>query len=136
LGIFERFYADLMVRSPDWMVIWFQVLLGVLALALLFSLFRIEARAIQLGVLMGFLMMIVIYGQFGFTRILSVGHVLFWTPTLFYMLSLQGTAGVAKTWFGRWLWPACAVMFVSLAFNYYQLANYLFGARGPIEMLG
>ncbi len=133
MEIFQQFYADMLLRSPEWVIIWVQVMVGVLAVSVLFALFRHEARAIVFGTLMGMAMTIVIYSQFGFTRILGVGHILFWTPTLFYMLSLQGTAGVAKTWFGRWLWPAAAVMGLSLAFDYFDLFRYLFGARTLID---
>ena len=134
MELVEQFRADLMANSPDWVLIWLQVLVGVLALSVLFVPFRPEARAILVGTLMGIGMTIVIYAQFGFTRILGVGHILFWTPTLFYMLSLQGTTSVEKTWFSRWLWLAIAVMAVSLALDYSDLVRYLLGERGPIEL--
>lgn len=132
MELFERFYLDAMTRSPDWVLIWLQVLVGVLSISILFALFRHEARAILFGTLMGMGMVIVIYSQFGFTRILGVGHILFWTPTLFYMVSLQGTAAVAKTWFGRWLWLAIVVMGASLILDYSDLLRYLLGEREVI----
>lgn len=132
--IFQRFYEDLTTNSAPWVLIWLQVLAGVMSLTILFSLWRVEARAILLGTLMGMAMTVIIYGQFGFTRILGVGHILFWTPTVFYMLSLQGTSAVAKTWFGRWLWLASAVMVASLCMDYFDLGRYLFGDRLPITL--
>ncbi|NQY97883.1 MAG: hypothetical protein HRT82_12075 [Henriciella sp.] len=134
MELFERFYPDAMTRSPEWVLIWLQVLLGVLSISVLFALFRHEARAILFGTLMGMGMVIVIYSQFGFTRILGVGHILFWTPTLFYMVSLQGTAAVAKTWFGRWLWLAIVVMGASLILDYSDLMRYLLGEREVIVL--
>lgn len=135
MEIFEQFYGDLLTRSPEWVLIWLQVLVGTLSIAILFGLFRHEARAIVFGTFLGMAMTILIYGQFGFTRILGVGHILFWTPTLFYMASLQGTSDVAKTWFGRWLWLAILVMGVSLAFDYYDLARYMLGERELIALV-
>lgn len=134
MEILQEFHADLTANSPEWVRVWLGILVGVLAGSVVFSLVRPEGRAIFLGVLMGMVMTIVIYGQFGFTRILGVGHILCWTPTLIYMLSLQGTAPVAKTWFGRWLWLAIAVMAVSLAFDYADLVRYMFGDREPIAL--
>ena len=134
MELFERFYLDAMTRSPEWVLIWLQVLVGVLSISILFALFRHEARAILFGTLMGMGMVIVIYSQFGFTRILGVGHILFWTPTLFYMVSLQGTAAVAKTWFGRWLWLAIVVMGASLILDYSDLMRYLLGEREVIVL--
>ncbi len=135
MEIFERYYGDLLTRSAEWELIGLQVFLGVLSIAILFGLFRHEARAIVFGTLLGIGMTIVIYGQFGFTRILGVGSILFWTPTLFYMASLQGTSAVAKTWFGRWLWLAILVMGAALALDYYDLARYLMGERGVIALI-
>lgn len=132
MELFERFYQDVMMRSPAWVLIWLQVLVGTLSISILFGLIRHEARAILLGTLLGMAMVIVIYGQFGFTRILGVGHILFWTPTLFYMGSLQGTAAVKGTWFGRWLWLAILVMGASLAFDYCDLIRYMLGDRDVI----
>jgi hypothetical protein len=134
VDIFTQFHADLTANSPDWVRYWLAGLIGVLSGSVLFALVRAEGRAILMGVLMGMAMTILIYAQFGFTRILGVGHVLFWTPTLFYMLSLQGTAGVEKTWFGRWLWLAIAVMAGSLMLDYADLARYFLGDRGPIRL--
>lgn len=131
MDLVQRFYADLSTHSPEWVLIWLQVLVGILSIGLLFSLIRPEARAILVGVGLGMAMTVIVYAQFGFTRILGVGHILFWTPTLFYMLSLLGTASVAKTWFERWLWLAIAAMAVSLGFDYFDFGRYLFGDRLP-----
>jgi len=134
MELFEQFYQDVMTRSPEWVLIWLQVLVATLSISILFGLFRHEARAILFGTLMGMAMMMVIYAQFGFTRILGVGHILFWTPTLFYMISLQGTLAVRKTWFGRWLWLAILVMGGSLVFDYSDLVRYLLGDRDVIAL--
>lgn len=134
LELLQRFYVDVSTHSPDWVLIWLQVLVGVLSIGLVFSLVRPEARAILFGVVLGMGMTVIIYAQFGFSRILGVGHILFWTPTLFYMLSLQGTASVAKTWFGRWLWLAIPVVAISLGFDYFDLGRYLFGDHQPIVL--
>ena len=95
----------------------------------------IGSECILFGTLMGMVMVIAIYGQFGFTRILGVGHILFWTPTLFYMVSLQGTSAVRKTWFGRWLWLAILVMGASLVLDYSDLIRYMFGDREVIALV-
>lgn len=129
MELVERFYLDVLTRNPEWKLIWLQVFGGTLSLSILFGLFRHEARAIVFGTLMGLAMTLVVYSQFGFARIIGVGQVLFWTPTLFYMASLQGTAAVAKTWFGRWLWLAIAAMTVTLALSYGDLARYMLGDR-------
>ena len=135
LGIWDLlggFYRDLSTYSPDWVLIWLQILVGILSIGLVFSLVRSEARAIMVGIVLGMAMTVIVYAQFGFTRILGVGHILFWTPTLFYMMSLQGTASVVKTWFGRWLWLAIPAVVISLGFDYLDFARYWFGTRQPI----
>ena len=129
MNLIERFFTDLTTISPEWMLIGWQVFFGVMAVALIFALWRPEARAILVGTVMGVAMVLVIYAQFGYSRIIGVGHILFWTPTLFYMVSLLGTGPVVKTWFGRWLWLAILVMAVALSLDYFDLGRYLFGDR-------
>ncbi|MBO6689637.1 MAG: hypothetical protein JJ919_14280 [Henriciella sp.] len=134
MELFERFFEDVLTRSPEWKLILLQVLGGTLSIAVLFGLVRHEARAIVFGTMMGLAMTFVVYSQFGFTRIIGVGQILFWTPTLFYMASLQGTVTVSRTWFGRWLWIAIAVMGVTLALSYGDLFRYMMGDR--LEIAG
>lgn len=135
MELVERFYQDVLTRSPEWKLIWLQILGGTLSLSILFGLVRHEARAIVFGILMGLAMTLVVYSQFGFTRILGVGQILFWTPTLFYMASLQGTATVSRTWFGRWLWLAIAALAVALVLSYSDLIQYMLGDRLVIQGL-
>lgn len=39
--------------------------------------------------------MTTIYGKFGYERILGLGHIIAWTPALYYLAKTQ------KTWWGK-----------------------------------
>ena len=61
MDVFTQFHADLTANSPDWVKYWLAGLIGVLSGSILFALFRVEGRAILLGVLMGMAMTVLIY---------------------------------------------------------------------------
>ncbi|MCH9751931.1 MAG: hypothetical protein K0U61_06905, partial [Alphaproteobacteria bacterium] len=61
MELFERFFEDVLTRSPEWKLILLQVLGGTLSIAVLFGLVRHEARAIVFGTMMGLAMTFVVY---------------------------------------------------------------------------
>lgn len=132
MDIMNQFNAEMMAASPGWVVIWVNVMVAVLALSIPFAFVRKEARWILLGTILGMAGTIVAYSQFGFTRILGIGHILFWTPTLIYIWSIRGRWNVSGSWFGKWVVVAALVMAISLAFDYTDLARWLLGERAVI----
>ena len=134
MELFSQFNAEMTANSPLWVEIWVNVMVAVLALAIPFSFARSEARWILLGTVLGMAGTIVAYSQFGFTRILGIGHILFWTPTLVYMLGLRGRRVGQHTLFGKWVFAAIFVMGASLAFDYVDLLRWLLGERDPIRL--
>src|SRR6056297_3438441 len=118
-------------NSPTWVGIWVNVMILVLAISIPFSFVRAQARWILLGTILGMAGTIVAYQQFGFTRILGLGHIIFWTPTLLYMLTLRGREDVIDTLFSKWLLLAIIVMSASLAFDYVDFLRWLLGEREP-----
>jgi hypothetical protein len=134
MELFSQFNAEMTANSPLWVGIWVNFMVAVLALAIPFSFAQKEARWILLGAVLGMAGTIIAYSQFGFTRILGVGHILFWSPTLVYMLGLRGRGVGRQTLFGKWLFAAILVMGISLAFDYVDLLRWLLGERDPIRM--
>jgi hypothetical protein len=132
MDIMTQFNADMAAASPDWVGLWVNVMVLVLALSIPFSFVRKEARWILLGTILGMAGTIVAYSHFGFTRILGIGHILFWTPTLLYMLRQRQNWKVSSTWFGKWIMLAALVMAISLAFDVTDLARWLLGERASL----
>ncbi|MEL7040735.1 MAG: hypothetical protein AAGL90_04380 [Pseudomonadota bacterium] len=133
MEILQQFNADMSANSPDWVLIWVRIMVLVLSLSAVFSVFHAEARWILLGTLLGMAGTLAAYSLFGFTRLMGLGHILFWSPTLLYMLTIRGRGMHQKTVFARWLLAAIIVMGVSLMFDYLDLLRWLLGERDPIS---
>jgi hypothetical protein len=126
--VFAAFNADIAAQSR-WIQIWLNVLVGVLALSVPFSFVRVEARWTLLGLVLGVAGVVFLYSQFGYSRILGLGHVIAWTPLVIYLLARRRQWRVAQTWSGKWIVAAVAVLLVSLAFDYVDVIRWVLGAR-------
>lgn len=134
MEIFSQFYAEMTANSPAWVLIWVNTMVIVLAIAIPFSFSYTEARWILLGTVLGMLGTIVAYALFGFTRLLGLGHILFWTPTLIYIITVRGWKTYHKTLFSRWMILAAIIIGISLAFDFIDLLRWILGERGPIRI--
>ncbi|MEM9181265.1 MAG: hypothetical protein AAGA89_16245, partial [Pseudomonadota bacterium] len=114
MDLFSQFFAEMTANSPRWVLIWVNVMVIVLALAIPFSFSYREARWILLGTVLGMLGTVAAYGMFGFTRLLGLGHILFWTPTLIYIITVRGWKTYHKTLFSRWMILAAIIIGISL----------------------
>ena len=134
MEIFSQFYTEMTTNSPTWVLVWVNVTVAVLALSIAFSFGYREARWILLGVTLGMLGTIGAYALFGFTRLLGLGHILFWTPTLIYIVTVRGWKTYHKTLFSRWLILAAIIIGISLAFDVVDLLRWILGERAPIRI--
>lgn len=134
MEIFSQFNAEMMANSPTWVIVWVNAMVAVLALSIPFSFNYREARWILLGTVLGMAGTIVAYSLFGFTRLLGLGHLLFWTPTLIYIITVHGRKTYNKTLFSRWLLVAAVIIGISLAFDLVDLLRWLLGERAPIRL--
>ena len=134
MEIFNQFLAEMEANSPLWVVVWVNFMVAILALAIPFSFSYREARWILLGAVLGMIGTIVTYSLFGFTRLLGLGHIIFWTPTLIYMITVRGWKTYAETLFSRWLIVAAFVIGISLAFDVVDLLRWVLGERAPIRI--
>ena len=134
MEIFSQFYTEMTTNSPTWVLVWVNAMVSVLALSIAFSFSYREARWILLGVTLGMLGTIGAYALFGFTRLLGLGHILFWTPTLIYIVTVRGWKTYHKTLFSRWLILAAIIIGISLAFDVVDLLRWILGERAPIRI--
>jgi len=128
MDVFAAFNADVATQS-QWIQVWLNVLVGVLALSIPFSFVRVEARWTLLGLVAGAGGVMLLYSQFGYSRILGLGHVVAWTPLVVYLLARRASWQVESTWTGKWIVAAVAVLLVSLAFDYVDVIRWLLGER-------
>lgn len=134
MEIFSAFNAEMVANSPTWVVVWVNLMLGLLAPVVAFSFSHREARWMLLGILLGMAGTLVAYAVFGFTRLLGIGHILFWTPTLIYIITVRGRGYYEKTLFSKWMLLAAFVIGASLAFDVIDLLRWVLGERGPIRI--
>lgn len=134
MEIFSQFMTEMEANSPAWVIVWVNFMVAILALAIPFSFSYREARWILLGSVLGMIGTIVAYSLFGFNRLLGLGHIIFWTPTLIYIITVRGWKTYHKTLFSRWLVVAAIVMGVSLAFDVIDLLRWILGDRAPIRI--
>jgi len=125
-----NFQADMAANSPAWVGIWVNILVGVLALAIPFAVFRKEARWALLGIIAGMAGVLTVYHFHGYSRLLGLGHVIGWTPLVLYLWSQRANWNVSGSWFGKWVIAAMAVLLISLAFDYADVVRWLLGERG------
>lgn len=134
MEIFSQFMTEMEANSPVWVIVWVNFMVAILALAIPFSFSYREAKWILLGSVLGMIGTIVAYSLFGFTRLLGLGHIIFWTPTLIYIITVRGWKTYHKTLFSRWLVVAAIVMGVSLAFDVIDSLRWILGDRAPIRI--
>ncbi|MEZ5945341.1 MAG: hypothetical protein R3C04_00560 [Hyphomonas sp.] len=116
--------------QPQWVQIWLNVMVAVLALGgLVFSFMRVEARWVFAGFVAGAVAMFALYSQMGYVRLLGLGHVIFWTPVLIYLFRRRSQWRVKETLSGKWIVLAAVVMTVSLVFDYTDVIRWLMGGR-------
>ena len=74
-----------------------------------------------------------LYNAMGYTKLIGLGHILFWTPLAIY-LAWRLRQGTIRSW-PKWIMlTILATLVVSLAFDYADSVRYLLGERTPIAM--
>ena len=126
--LLSAFSAEV-AAQPQWIQIWLNILVGVLALSIPFAFVRREAVWTLLGLIAGGSAVMFLYSQFGYQRILGLGHVIFWTPLLIYLIRRRGHWRIKETWAGKWIVAAVLVLIISLTFDYVDIFRWIFGDK-------
>ena len=131
--------TEAMGTEPFWLRSWLFVLCGTNLAALLFVFgretgrwrVRLEPLAILASFFAAGLLMNFIYAQVGYTRLLGLAHLVFWTPAWLWILSRRRAIGTASL-FGKYVHGYLAVAGISLAIDAVDLARYLLGEHADI----
>lgn len=121
-----------MAAQPSWVGIWLNILmLGAFA-APIVLLFWKESRRIAVAALLAgvasFIGVTMIYDASGYTKLLGLPHILFYTPLAYvYWTRLQ--SGTLPAWPTRIAWFVLITVLISLVFDYTDALRYLFGNR-------
>ena len=123
---------DYMMLSPLWLKIWMAIMGLTMLLAIPFALKDWRARFALLAMIANIVLMSALFEKFGYTRILGLAHIIFWTPLLAYLWQNRN-AHAGRIWTNRWVRAAMVVIFISLLFDYTDVIRYLLGDRAVIE---
>ncbi len=120
-----------MMSQPLWVVIWLTImaLLHVAAVPLAFKDWRPRVMIIVMG--LNVILMSALFQEYGYTRILGLAHVIFWTPLLAYLWKTR-KAHPERIWIGRFVRVAMLVIFISLIFDYSDVIQYMLGDRAVV----
>ncbi len=89
---------------------------------------RLESQVVLAALAGAFLLMVVLTGFTGFTRLLGLGHLVFWTPLVIYLFGRLGEAP-ADDFFGIWLRSLLAINIISLIIDAVDVIRYIAGDR-------
>ena len=116
-----------LLQQPWWLLFWLSWL-GFVNVASIAFWSEVEARWV-LGAFVGaFLLMTALYELNGYNRFLGLGHIVFWTPLMFYLYQ-RLTNVMGPRLFETWLRVLLATNGVSLVIDYVDLLRYLMGDR-------
>ena len=126
MGAFIKFNRGLMKMPIHWQL-WLALLVISNGVIPLFFLNRLEAQVVVLALVAGMILMTVLTGLSGFTRLLGFGHV-FWIPLL-YFLWLRLEQNPADDFFGIWMRVLMILNATSLVIDIVDVGRYIAGDR-------
>ena len=118
--------------QPLPIIIWVFVLMLMNTLSIVF-LKRVEARWVLAAWISNGIFMPVLLSQFGYTRILGLSHVVFWTPLLIYLWTRRKNWNVSGSLAGKWLLGLFIVNMMSLFVDYLDVIRYLLGDHAVLS---
>ncbi len=123
---FIKFNKGLM-KGPIHVRLWLMLLIAANLVVPLFFLGRLEAQIVVGALLASAILMTILTGLYGFTRILGLGHI-FWIPLLFFLWTRLDQIP-ADDFFGIWIRVLMTLNTVSLVIDLIDVIRYLAGER-------
>ena len=120
-----------MLSQPLWLVFWIMVMVGIHVVAVPLAFKDMRPRVMVIAMILNGIFMSALFSKFGYTRILGLSHVIFWTPVLAYLWKTRH-AHPERIWIGRFLRVSMAVIFISLLVDYVDVIRYVLGDRAVV----
>ncbi|MDB2438936.1 hypothetical protein N9W89_09495 [Hellea sp.] len=121
-----------MMASPTWVVIWMGIM-GLLHIAAIpFAIKDWRPRIMVIVMIINMMFMGALFHTYGYTRILGLSHVIFWTPLLAYLWKSRNK-DPERVWTGRFVKLAIVIIFISLLFDYTDVVRYVLGDRAVMS---
>ena len=123
---FIKFNKGIMKMPIQWRL-WLMLLMVVNLVVPLFYLNRLEAQVVLAVILASAMLMTMLTASSGFTRLLGLGHIL-WFPLL-YFLWIRLDQIPASDFFGIWIRILMTLNAVSLVIDTIDVTRYIAGDR-------
>ncbi len=129
MNAFIRFNRGLF-RLPVGVRLWMLLLVSANLILPVIYFQQSEARIVLLMFFAGILLMVVITGSSGFTRLVGLGHI-FWVPLVLFLISRLGSIPATDT-YGIWIRSVIAVNTISLVLDAIDVVRFARGERSEI----
>ncbi len=126
MNAFIKFNKGLMKMPVHWRV-WLMILVTVNLIVPILYINRIEAQLVIAAMLAGMMLMTILTGLTGFTRLLALGHI-FWIPLLYFLWTRLGEIP-ADDFFGIWIRALMVLNALSLVIDAIDVVRYIAGDR-------
>ena len=116
-------FMTAVLAQPAWVAVW----IGGMAatnFSGIFFLGRRPARAVLFVFLLSVFLTMLLFHINGYNRLHGLGHVVTWTPLLFYLSRQRGDMGLQSA-YTAWLLAVFVTDFVSLIIDYADVIRYL-----------
>ena len=124
---FLRFNQGLLSMPLPWRV-WVLALVSVNLFVPLFFLGQVEAQMVVAALALSMVLMTILTGRFGFSRILGLGHIIAWVPLLAFLWSRLPDSPSSDS-FGLWLMAVIVLDAASLVIDSVDVVRFLAGDR-------
>ncbi len=128
-GTVRGFLASLRALPPAW-VAWVAFLGALNVLGGLFFFESVEGQLVLTAMAVAFILMLAIFRQYGFVRLLGLGHIVVWVPLLPWLWFRLGTIGTGSL-LGMWVLAVIAADGISLTIDVVDVVRYWRGERTP-----
>ena len=127
--------SEAITTQATWIQIWVGWLavlnIGTLAALLIKPASRRHGLVVGAAFVANYLFMNWLYGQYGYTRILGLSHILIWRPLMIYLMAaLRGET--ITSWVRPLTYVFVFSMSVSLAFDILDVTRWYMGDRGSL----
>ena len=117
------------LAQPFWIKVWIFWMIFLNAASVCFV-HRREGRMVLLALVANAIAMNQLYLHFGYTRILGLSHLVFWTPLVVWLFRRRASFGEGT--FGGWARLLVLTNAASLAIDAVDVARFAFGDRAPL----
>jgi uncharacterized membrane protein YeaQ/YmgE (transglycosylase-associated protein family) len=128
-------FEQAVAQQPMWIQVWlYWLMFGAFVLPLALFIWRQSRIAAVASIVAGLLSGVLtnwIFEQYGYVKLLGLGHIPFWTPLAIYLF-LQIRRGDMPMWPKRIMVIVLATLLISLAFDYVDVLRYILGERAPL----